>query len=111
MATKFQLLIVPIVFLLTFSQTSFAQDQDLLTCQKKFLTASGKPSNIQTMASLHAVILWTKRAKKIGPKYGEWHYARESQIKCRKRSDYHVCEARAKPCKPTESEEQDLQSE
>lgn len=76
-------------------------------CQAKKVSTRGRPNRIQAMASMNAVISWINMTKKKhGKDYALWHTAADKKISCEKikGSDYFICFAGGKPCKPDDDE-------
>ncbi len=76
-------------------------------CKAKKVSTRGRPNRIQAMASMNAVISWINMTKKKhGKEYALWHTASDKKISCEKikDSDYYICFAGGKPCKPFDEE-------
>ncbi|GJM04001.1 MAG: hypothetical protein DHS20C08_25020 [Rhodomicrobium sp.] len=72
---------------------------------KKPIKISGPANQIQSMAELQTIIIWTEKvADKFSTNYAHWHNAKNKRIKCKRSSGsrYFYCELSASPCISTE---------
>ena len=75
-----------------------------VNCQKP-LKIKGPANQIQSMAELQTIIIWTEKVtEKFTKNYAQWHNAKQKKIKCRRSSGsrYYYCELSAMPCKSTD---------
>ncbi len=62
-------------------------------------TSWSKGAGARSIAETRALIIWSKRATRLGSRYASWHNARSRDVTCTKVSSQSTkCTVRGRPC-------------